>query len=110
MCSEVHLVCCSNIVRRKQCLVRATVTDMCRMSLGVCLDAQLRKYKIKLGGGDTPLVLKTEVNGSDFRASLGCRASTRTARSSQRNPVLKKKKKKQQQQTTQRSIKFIFSH
>lgn len=53
MCSEVHLVCCSTVVRRKQCLVRATVIDMFRMSLGVCLDAQLRKHKIKLGSGDT---------------------------------------------------------
>lgn len=53
MCSEVHLVCCSTIVRRKQCLVHATVTDMSRMSLGMCLDAQLRKYQIKLGSGDT---------------------------------------------------------
>lgn len=53
MCSEVHLVCCSTIVRRKQCLVHATVTDMSRMSLGICLDAQLRKSQIKLGRGDT---------------------------------------------------------
>jgi outer membrane biosynthesis protein TonB len=41
-----------------------------------------------------PSTWMTEAGGSEFKANLIYRVSSRTARSTQKNPVLKKKKKK----------------
>lgn len=102
MWSEVYLVCCSTIVRRKQCLVHATAIDMSRMSLARYVP-RCTVEKVSNSTGQwwhTPLVLKTEAREFEFRISLGCRAITRTAWSSQRNPVLKKEKQKRKKKAT----------
>jgi hypothetical protein len=50
---------------------------------------------------------------SEFEASLVYKVSSRTARATQRNPVLKepkKKKNKKKQKKTKKKLKIVFVH
>jgi hypothetical protein len=59
-----------------------------------------------------PSTCEAEVGGflsSEFEASLVYRVSSRTARATQRNPVLKNQKSKQNNKQTKKNLTAIYS-